>query len=357
MKKISFEIETITPMFLAGADQSKAELRAASIKGLLRFWWRALQAEPDLESLKERESKIFGSAGEKSGSGSSFSMRIVYNGDLKRTTANLPKHNITVTSKSRGRSFPVNILEYLAYGPCTYDKKKKRNVIVREYVLHGFRFTIHMTILRTEFISEILKAIYIFDLFGGLGSKSRNGFGSFCIVNREECFDLISNDVAIKNPYAKENLQKFIKRTGSKSYSSFADETKVFRAKEPFSTWDKSLGEVGVIYRGIRSGEKTLNTDGRQKTFEKHFAYDKRQYIGSPIIVDRQEKSFLDRHAKPYFIKIAKEGDKYRAYILYLPSRYCVELNDAAQHDKKFADVCNEFNSFLAENENMETVI
>lgn len=45
LKKITFEIETITPMFLAGAEQGKAELRAACLKGLLRFWWRAIRYE------------------------------------------------------------------------------------------------------------------------------------------------------------------------------------------------------------------------------------------------------------------------------------------------------------------------
>ncbi len=134
INKVTFEIETITPMFLSGADQSKAELRAASIKGLLRFWWRALQVESNLEKLRIEENKIFGSADEKEGGCSTFSIRVSYNGDLNYTTKDLPNHSIRVTSKSKNKTFPVNILEYLAYGPCTYDKNKKRNVIIREYI-------------------------------------------------------------------------------------------------------------------------------------------------------------------------------------------------------------------------------
>ena len=42
MESQEFEVEIVTPLFLGGADPNKAELRAPSIKGALRFWWRAL---------------------------------------------------------------------------------------------------------------------------------------------------------------------------------------------------------------------------------------------------------------------------------------------------------------------------
>ncbi len=44
MRSITFECETITPMFLACADGKTPELRPPSIKGLMRFWWRAMNA-------------------------------------------------------------------------------------------------------------------------------------------------------------------------------------------------------------------------------------------------------------------------------------------------------------------------
>ncbi len=36
-----FTIEVVTPAFLGGSD-TNAELRSASFKGLLRYWWRVL---------------------------------------------------------------------------------------------------------------------------------------------------------------------------------------------------------------------------------------------------------------------------------------------------------------------------
>ena len=62
MQSITFECEVITPMFLAGADGSTPELRPPSIKGALRFWWRALNGHLLLNEMREREAMIFGSA-------------------------------------------------------------------------------------------------------------------------------------------------------------------------------------------------------------------------------------------------------------------------------------------------------
>jgi len=44
VKKVTFECEVITPMFMAGADGRKPELRPSEFKGMMRFWWRAAKA-------------------------------------------------------------------------------------------------------------------------------------------------------------------------------------------------------------------------------------------------------------------------------------------------------------------------
>ncbi len=74
-KTISFECETITPMFLSGADGRTPELRPPSIKGMMRFWWRALHGHLAIEKLKEKEAEIFGASDEKIGR-SKFSIQV-----------------------------------------------------------------------------------------------------------------------------------------------------------------------------------------------------------------------------------------------------------------------------------------
>lgn len=57
MKKTSFNITFITPCFCRGADMKTPEIRPPSIRGQLRWWLRALGANPD------EERKIFGGVG------------------------------------------------------------------------------------------------------------------------------------------------------------------------------------------------------------------------------------------------------------------------------------------------------
>jgi CRISPR-associated protein Cmr1 len=59
VRRVTFDLEFITPAFIGGANQ-QAELRPASFVGLLRWWWRALKGECNIENLREEEVKIFG---------------------------------------------------------------------------------------------------------------------------------------------------------------------------------------------------------------------------------------------------------------------------------------------------------
>ncbi|MBO2534024.1 MAG: type III-B CRISPR module RAMP protein Cmr1 [Thermoactinomycetaceae bacterium] len=55
MLRVEFQI--ITPLVLSGADQGGAELRLPSVKGMLRYWYRALDPEYNQKNKdwKERE--------------------------------------------------------------------------------------------------------------------------------------------------------------------------------------------------------------------------------------------------------------------------------------------------------------
>ncbi|MCS7032162.1 MAG: type III-B CRISPR module RAMP protein Cmr1, partial [Gloeomargarita sp. SKYG116] len=65
---LQVQLETVTPLFLGGADpRGKPELRAASVRGALRFWLRALagsstgDSASGIEKLRQMEAQVFGS--------------------------------------------------------------------------------------------------------------------------------------------------------------------------------------------------------------------------------------------------------------------------------------------------------
>ena len=115
MRKIVFECETITPMFMYGADGKTAELRPASIKGVMRFWWRAMNGNLPLDELKKQEGEIFGSTEKRS----SFSIKI--------------KHD-TFQGNSIPEKFKFRI-EFLLSNRCDFDVQSFFELVV---LLGGF---------------------------------------------------------------------------------------------------------------------------------------------------------------------------------------------------------------------------
>ena len=66
----SFQCKVITPMLLYGANQDVPEFRSQSIRGGLRWWFRAIAGSflSQRADLLEKENSLFGDAGDKIGS-------------------------------------------------------------------------------------------------------------------------------------------------------------------------------------------------------------------------------------------------------------------------------------------------
>jgi len=353
MHSITFELETITPMFMAGADGETFELRPPSIKGDMRFWWRAYywgqnQKSVAIDEIHNEEGKIFGTTangGRKSG----FALQINHQ-KLNPTMSKFPNHPISVVS--RGKSFPINILEYLAYG--TYDYQKGQgNVFTRQYLPAGQELTV--TILPHPNVdkNDIVKSFYLLTMCGGLGSKSRNGFGSVTVKNAD-----IFRRYGLPESFPDKQFLKDVLKQNPHTppFTAFSNEMKVFKLKLPpktaqeqyprWKTWDDCLAQLGKVYREARGN------------LEPKHQYNKRQYIGAPIVVAKSQESRLNRHAKPYFLRVIRKADHdYDGYILYLPSTYCDGLDmDHAQKpkqidhlavDREFETACRQFNVLL----------
>ncbi len=140
IERRQYECEIVTPMFLGGADPRSAELRVPPIKGLLRFWWRALNPT-SYDILKKKEAAVFGDAGTEYGK-SPLKMSAT-EGKLERGQYQpLPHHN----DLPKNRSFP-----------CFLPGSK-----------------ISVTVWGRD---EHHKLFKLFCLLGGIGKRSRRGFG------------------------------------------------------------------------------------------------------------------------------------------------------------------------------------
>lgn len=169
MTELVFECKSITPIYMTGASQN-LELRAPSIKGLMRFWWRALQGEENIKTLREKETKIFGGTGEEGGR-SSFSIRLnnIHNIDTQNYRP-LPHHQ---GGENCTHCKMIN---------STNDRCRK-GFSPPAMMEHNFIVILTCRCMPEFFSIDQLKSLFMLtSILGGIGKRSRRGFGSFMIT-------------------------------------------------------------------------------------------------------------------------------------------------------------------------------
>jgi CRISPR type III-B/RAMP module RAMP protein Cmr1 len=166
MIRQSYQIEIITPCFCAGGDQSQAEIRPASIRGQLRWWFRLISRDP------QEEAAIFGAvSGDNEGSSSALSVRV---SSFKPG----PKWNVP----SINQIMPENYVWHYASVSGTTVKGAKGPRWKSEAVVapgssfsldHVWRRTVSETIMRNFDL-----ALRSFLALGTLGLRATRGLGS-----------------------------------------------------------------------------------------------------------------------------------------------------------------------------------
>lgn len=180
MKLIKATFVVVTPMFLGDGDMGCAQsIRGASIKGALRAHFRALnwsrirQANEDnqsaLNALHQEEAALFGSAvKDKKGGQASFLLRV-------------KSHEFKPAESFNGCTAPVQYL----LGMGLY---KPRQGLLRSHIPADTKFTLELALkptLSEQQIKQLSDTLLAFGLLGGLGSRSRKGFGSVTIKELE----------------------------------------------------------------------------------------------------------------------------------------------------------------------------
>lgn len=199
MKTITFHCEVITPMFLAGADGKKPELRPPSIKGAMRFWWRAMNGHLvtkkdgkwDYSKLKEEEAKIFGGKYKDKYNKevllkSNVDIIINYNKKDIIYKNNYKEDNDLITSfdnETGGLSGQDIGVSYLLYSAIVNNRK---------YIAEGSKFSISFNLRNPIIVDSVTKSFWLLTFFGGIGTRVRRGAGAFFVYSIEGEFDIKS---------------------------------------------------------------------------------------------------------------------------------------------------------------------
>jgi CRISPR-associated protein Cmr1 len=183
----------VTPMFLGGASHEAEAIRPPSLKGALRFWWRALNwreaqaAHPDdpaaaLSELHKKEARLFGASadfapvnGKKSQTGGQGVFLLAVKPEGKFLPWN---------PQGMGQSQHPGWIYLLGLGLCKYEKKKSQFDLTRQAFATGsFRVELRFrSNASPEDRLSVAEALRLFGLLGGLGAKTRRGWGSVALT-------------------------------------------------------------------------------------------------------------------------------------------------------------------------------
>ena len=163
-----YEIDVITPMFGGGVDAGECDdltpIRSSSIRGHLRFWWRATRgAHLSLQKLHETEASIWGEADQPS----RVRVRVqVANPGTRETCAEYPP----------GSRFPKPLHDYAPYAifPFQGDKDAKHPPRAAK---KGVRFKLFLE-HEESYSKDVGAALWAWLNFGGIGSRTRRGCGA-----------------------------------------------------------------------------------------------------------------------------------------------------------------------------------
>ncbi|HEX9640391.1 MAG TPA: type III-B CRISPR module RAMP protein Cmr1 [Candidatus Krumholzibacteria bacterium] len=163
---IRVRLEVVTPI-LGGSHQTRAIdnvdiIRAPSVRGHLRFWWRALYASQysSTEELYQRESALWGRAATDDGGRSAVEIRV----DVE---------HVGGTDNS-----DINLQQTPGAYSLWPARAEKRPAPRR---MPGTQFQLTLKVAATA-EAEVKNALRVWILFGGYGGRTRRGLGSLKVL-------------------------------------------------------------------------------------------------------------------------------------------------------------------------------
>ena len=186
-KQITLHLKTITPMFGGGFEPRETDpispVRAAAIRGHLRFWWRALYgaAFENAEQLFAAEEKLWGSA-EKPG-------RVAISVRIDRTGTEYKEHDTTSASprpphcwaewsknnSGQWKKPPRVVQPWPKYALFPFFGEEP---MATARCLLGTEFTLALTFDDAIREEELRQTVSAWVRFGGIGARTRRGCGS-----------------------------------------------------------------------------------------------------------------------------------------------------------------------------------
>ena len=186
-KRTRYNLKVITPLFGGGVNATEGKrvpdqitpIRGSSIRGQLRFWWRATSVFKNLAELKKKELELWGGI----------------------SRAKPHPSQVQITIDQTGKYNPEKEIDKnelgIQYGAFPLRTDGNNNQFEPLYKFTGdFDLSIEYPKKNAE---EIEDAITAWMYFGGLGGRTRRGFGAISKTTGVESHEIEAFHTKIKN--------------------------------------------------------------------------------------------------------------------------------------------------------------
>lgn len=244
MQKTTLRCKTITPVFMTGTNKERPELRAPSIKGVMRYIWRAVQVSDDIQNMRKKEGKLFGQAAD-NGSSSQIRLQVIIHSQEYRGKSSLLPHRREpeYNGKNKNKTFPV----------CAVKENTEFDVIIRS---NGSRTNKgkHEMFVRLFIVTAMLT---------GFGKRARKGMGAVMIKSIEGIGEELEYDwnslaahlieISSCNWRRNNNIITPLSRDPKSKYP-YIRSIKREKAKE--NSGEQMVKKIGLILHELRNGDK-----------------------------------------------------------------------------------------------------
>ncbi len=326
-------------------------VRVASIRGQLRFWWRACNPSQckDVDALRRREEDIWGSSEKPS----RVILRIGELDAFKSAPNAAVYHHAERVRDNQQKTVleACSGMDEIAYGAFPLQPKNKRGVTpgpLHDYTKLTFALQLEYPSVLED---DVQAALWAWETFGGLGGRTRRGFGAIECCERSQTIPEIRSQLA---KYQGPRMDGVPSLSGA-----IFDVALKYAPNSALEAWKHGLGVLQNFRqgslgrnpgRGNRPGRskwpeadtiRALTGDAHQDHARRLVHVDKfpRAQFGLPIIVHFKDgprgdargnratdpadctikPSQFDRMASPLILRPIRDGGKYRAMALVLP--------------------------------------
>lgn len=345
LKHIEARFKVVTPCFV-GSGGENAELRLPSVKGVLRFWWRSLayaayageNGRHAMHRMRRQENDLFGS----SEMGQS---RVVMRLDMESEPRINAKDEVLRDGDGRVVGSGAR---YLGYGVMEAFANRRKGTeagqLIRPCLAAPFEFVLRIGAKDTAPLGRVEPALRLLGLAGGLGARSRKGYGSLNLIALQGDGMDDWRPPGTVDEY-RDQLSALLDRTADRDrepeISAFSSQARVellLERSAPMAVLDeygkamvryRSWGRNGKILDGEPSGRRFPEDHGWMKGEKTTNDFHPRRAVfglphnyGKGIEVEPQNRN---RRASPLLFHVHQIGKSYAGIALLLRSRFLPE--------------------------------